>query len=80
LQRASQHARPITCLLVALALLFAIQPHASAYSVLTHEEAVDLAWLPQIVPLLKARYPGLTGDQLRTAHAYAYGGSVTSNS
>jgi hypothetical protein len=49
---------------------------ASAYSVLSHEEVVDLAWLPQIVPLLKARYPNLTDDQLRSAHAYAYGGSV----
>ena len=63
-------------LLLALALLFTLYPRAHAYSVLTHEEVVDLAWLPQIVPLLKARYPGLTDDQLRTAHAYAYGGSV----
>jgi len=57
--------------------LLLVCPHpANAYSVLTHEEVVDLAWLPQIVPLLKARYPDLTDDQLRTAHAYAYGGSV----
>jgi len=62
--------------LAVLLLIFILQPHASAYSVLTHEEVVDLAWLPQIVPLLKARYPSLTDDQLRTAHAYAYGGSV----
>ena len=57
-------------------LLFVRPPCVSAYSVLTHEEVVDLAWLPQIVPLLKARYPDLTDTQLRTAHAYAYGGSV----
>ncbi len=59
-----------------LLLLVTCPQSASAYSVLTHEEVVDLAWLPQIVPLLRARYPNLTDDQIRAAHAYAYGGSV----
>src|SRR5579859_6455712 len=49
---------------------------SSAYSVLTHEEIVDLLWTDQIRPLLLARYPGLTDDQMREAHAYAYGGAV----
>jgi hypothetical protein len=49
---------------------------ASAYSVLTHEEIVDLAWADQIRPLLIARFPGLTDDQIKEAHAYAYGGAV----
>jgi len=62
--------------LALILLVFGLQLHASAYSILSHEEVVDLAWLPEIVPLLKARYPSLTEDQLRTAHAYAYGGSV----
>src|SRR5580700_9791095 len=48
----------------------------SAYSVLTHEEIVDLLWLNEIRPLLLKRYPGLSPDQLREAHAYAYGGAV----
>ncbi len=47
-----------------------------AYSVLTHEEIVDLAWADQIRPLLLQRFPGLTDDQLKEAHAYAYGGAV----
>jgi len=47
-----------------------------AYSVLTHEEIVDLLWTDQIRPLLLKRYPGLTEDQIREAHAYAYGGAV----
>jgi len=47
-----------------------------AYSVLTHEEIVDLAWLTEIRPLLLQRYPDLTKDQILEAHAYAYGGSV----
>jgi hypothetical protein len=49
---------------------------SSAYSVLTHEEIVDLLWTDQIQPLLLKRYPGLSEDQIREAHAYAYGGAV----
>lgn len=47
-----------------------------AYSVLTHEEIVDLAWTSEIRPLLLQRFPDLTEDQIKEAHAYAYGGSV----
>jgi hypothetical protein len=49
---------------------------ALAYSVLTHEEIVDLAWTNEIRPLLLSRYPGLTEEEIRQAHAYAYGGAV----
>ena len=47
-----------------------------AYSVLTHEEIVDLLWKDEIRPLLLKRFPALTEDQLTEAHAYAYGGAV----
>jgi hypothetical protein len=47
-----------------------------AYSVLTHEEVVDLLWSDEIRPLLLKRYPDLTDDQIKEAHAYAYGGAV----
>ena len=47
-----------------------------AYSVLTHEEIVDLLWSDEIRPLLLKRYPGLSEDQIKQAHAYAYGGAV----
>ena len=47
-----------------------------AYSVLTHEEIVDLLWTDQIRPLLLQRFPDLTEEQLKEAHAYAYGGAV----
>src|SRR5208337_101725 len=47
-----------------------------SYSVLTHEEIVDLLWSGQIKPLILERYPGLSEDQIREAHAYAYGGAV----
>ncbi len=49
---------------------------SSAYSVLTHEEIVDLLWTDEIQPLLLKRYPGLTEEQITEAHAYAYGGAV----
>src|ERR1700752_4000778 len=49
---------------------------SSAYSVLPHEEIVDLLWTDEIRPLLLKRYPGLSEDQLKNAHAYAYGGAV----
>src|ERR1700736_5172616 len=49
---------------------------SSAYSVLTHEEIVDLLWTDGIRPLLLQRYPGLSEDQIKEAHAYAYGGAV----
>lgn len=48
----------------------------SAYSVLTHEEVVDLVWNDQIAPMLLRRYPATTPEELRKAHAYAYGGSM----
>jgi len=63
----------------ATALLFVVQICSSglfAYSVLTHEEIVDLLWTDEIQPLLLKRYPGLSEDQLKQAHAYAYGGAV----
>jgi hypothetical protein len=49
---------------------------SSAYSVLTHEEIVDLLWTDEIRPLLLKRFPVLSEDQLKEAHAYAYGGGV----
>ncbi|MCU1311887.1 MAG: hypothetical protein JWO20_3012 [Candidatus Angelobacter sp.] len=48
----------------------------SGYSVLTHEEIVDLLWLDQIRPLLLKKFPNTTTEQLKEAHAYAYGGCL----
>jgi Zinc dependent phospholipase C len=49
---------------------------SGAYSVLTHEQVVDLLWKDLIQPMIQARFPGLTDEQLKEAHAYAYGGSL----
>src|SRR6202171_6436097 len=46
------------------------------YSVLTHEQIVDLLWTDELRPLLLKRFPSLTEDQLKEAHGYAYGGAV----
>src|SRR6202049_517257 len=69
--------RPLTQRIVTLLLVVVMCGGASfAYSVLTHEEIVDLLWLDEIRPLLLKRYPGLSDDQIKEAHAYAYGGAV----
>jgi len=62
---------------LAVLLCIAICPStSSAYSVLTHEQVVDLLWNDQIQPLLLRRFPHATPEDLRKAHAYAYGGCV----
>ncbi len=62
---------------VALFLMVLLSSGAAfAYSVLTHEEIVDLVWTDDIRPLLLKRFPGLTDEQITEAHAYAYGGAV----
>ncbi len=60
--------------LIFLALMFS--GTLFAYSVLTHEQIVDMVWTSELQPLLLQRFPGLTPDQIKEAHAYAYGGSV----
>src|ERR1700739_1315966 len=58
-----------------LCVLWAGQP-AVAYSLLTHEQLIDLTWQSSIVPLLRGRYPKITDEQLEEARSYAYGGCV----
>ena len=62
--------------MVALGLLLVVTQICGAYSVLTHEEVVDLLWKDDIQPLLSKRFPGATADDLKKAHAFAYGGSL----
>lgn len=62
------------CPIVFLIAFTLLAAQAPAYSVLTHEELIDLAWNDSIRPLLLARFPGATEEQFREAHAYAYGG------
>jgi Zinc dependent phospholipase C len=48
----------------------------SGYSVLTHEQVVDLMWNDQIQPLLLKRFPKSTEQDLQNAHSFAYGGCL----
>ncbi len=60
---------------VCLSLLLAA-PLLRAYSVLTHEAIIDIAWDSQIKPLLLAKFPQATPENLVEAHSYAYGGCI----
>ena len=62
-------------LLFALLLAF-VPPNLFSYSVLTHEAVVDALWNESIQPLIKERFPNLSDQDLKAAHAFAYGGSI----
>ena len=58
------------------AMLLLASQSAQAYSVLAHEALIDASWGKSIQPLLKLKYPHATEQQLKEAHAYAYGGAI----
>src|ERR1700746_144312 len=63
--------------ILAAALCLLILPgNARAYSVLAHEAIIDASWDPAIKPLLLARYPNSTPEQLAEARSYVSGGSI----
>jgi len=49
-------------------------PRCRAYSLLSHEQLIDLTWQDSILPLLRSRYPNASPAKLEAARAYAYGG------
>jgi hypothetical protein len=53
-----------------------LAPPADAYSVLSHEALVDLAWEGSLLPRLRERFPEASAEQLQKARAFAYGGCV----
>ena len=57
-------------------LFLAFPSSGGAYSVLSHEAIIDAVWSTHIRPLLQRRFPDATPDELRKAHAYAYGGAI----
>jgi hypothetical protein len=62
-------------LIVSALLILRPAPPISAYAVITHEAIIDSAW-KYIAPILLQRFPASTPDDLKKAHAYAYGGCV----
>jgi hypothetical protein len=63
-------------MLASLLVFCGLSQLCSGYSVLTHEEVVDLLWADTIKPLLLQKFPNATEDDLHKAHAYAYGGCL----
>jgi hypothetical protein len=62
--------------MIGAGLLLVLTQVCGAYSVLTHEEVVDLLWKDDIRPLLSNRFPDASAEDLKKAHAFAYGGSL----
>jgi hypothetical protein len=65
------------CALALVLLLFFGGPaQIAAYAVLSHEAVIDSVWDTNIRPLLLKRFPNATGEELKEAHGYAYGGVI----
>jgi len=71
-----RHLRQVSLILLSTILAVGCGSTCHAYSVLTHEEVVDLLWKDDIQPLLLAKFPNSSPEELRKAHAFAYGGSL----
>src|ERR1022692_5182884 len=63
-------------LLLALFLSIGWPAQSTAYAVLAHEAIIDSVWDTNIRPLLLKRFPNATGEELKEAHGYAYGGAI----
>ncbi len=62
--------------IIALVLSLGCPSESAAYAVLAHEAVIDSAWDANIRPLLLKRFPDATGEELKEAHGYAYGGAI----
>ena len=60
---------------LALALVLGATP-VQAYGVLAHLAIVEAAWDDTLVPAVRQRFPGVTEEELRQAHASVYGGAL----
>jgi len=61
---------------ILLFFLLILSLSTKAYSILSHEALIDASWEKHIKPLLLAKYPNTTSDEMHMAHAYAYGGCL----
>jgi hypothetical protein len=65
------------CAFVLALFLFSAWPaQTAAYAVLAHEAIIDSVWDTTIRPLLLKRFPNATGEEIKEAHGYAYGGAI----
>src|ERR1041385_1302574 len=68
---------PGVCLrVVALVVIVFSSRICSGYSLLTHEQIVDIVWKDHLQPMLQQQFPNATANELRKAHAYSYGGCL----
>src|ERR1700737_1917924 len=63
-------------IIMALVLSLGWPNETAAYAVLAHEAIIDSVWDTNIRPLLLKRFPSATGEQIKEAHGYAYGGAI----
>src|SRR5215475_6065191 len=68
--------RKVVALVCVTALVLVSPRQASGYSVMSHQAIIDAAWENDIKPALERRFPNLTDDDFKKAHAYAYGGAI----
>jgi hypothetical protein len=59
-----------------LFLQLLLPPTGYGYAVLAHQALIDTTWESHVKPLLKAKFPDATEEELSAAQAYAYGGSI----
>ena len=62
--------------MLALSIFLGWPAQGEAYAVLAHEALIDSAWDTSIRPLLLKRFPHSTGEEIKEAHGYAYGGAI----
>jgi hypothetical protein len=63
-------------IIIALALFLGWPSETAAYAVLAHEAIIDSVWDTNIRPLLLKRFPEATGEEIKEAHGFAYGGAI----
>jgi len=63
-------------LIAVLVALFSATAPTYAYSVLSHESIIDSMWDDTLLKLLQRKFPKATPEELKAAHAFAYGGCI----
>lgn len=66
----------IKYLSIVILLIISCPERSVSFALLSHEAIIDDVWEKSIVPLLNQKYPGATKEELKVAHANAYGGAI----
>jgi len=68
--------RQVLAVLCVMALLLACPERGQAYSVMSHQAIIDVAWEAEIKPAIRKRFPAATEEEIDRGQAYAYGGAI----